>query len=452
MVMPEISRHTAGVSNHPLEPSPRRRLSLATWSLLALVLGLALGTLGHGSEAPAFSNLRTLVEPLSALWLAALQLTLLPLIVSQLLSAIVGSGASREESVGALGLRAILLFVVMLTTAGILTAILTPPLLSLYPVDPGLVESLAGAVTVPDASPTEAAPREWSRRLPTNLLESARKGEILPVLIFAALLGAAVTRLRDEYRAPLIPLFRGLAEAMMTIVRWILWGTPVAVFALTYGSALSAGGRAAGMMGAFILLVCVLLALFILLLYPVTALASRTSMLAFARAVAPAQLVAISTLSSIAALPALIQGGTDHLRLPARVTGFVIPLSVSVFKLNRTVSATAKLLFLAHVYGLTLNVATIVVFMVTVILLSFGAVGVPQGGQAFSTLPAYVAAGIPVEGVILLEATSIVPDMLKTLLNVTGDMAVAAFLSRGSRVEVATVGETAAELAPEGVR
>lgn len=430
--------------------------------MLALGIGLALGTVGHRSGLPLFDQLAKVVEPLGALWLAALQMTLIPLIVSQLLSSIVGSGA-EPGAVGRLGLRAILLFVVMLAMAGIVTIFLTPPLLSFYRPDPAMVQSLAGAgsvANVPSDGPSaQAATGDWSNRLPTNLVESARKGEILPILIFAALVGAAITRLREEHRAPLTQLLRGFAEAMLILVRWILVGTPAGVFALTYVSALHAGGRAAGMMGAFILLVCVLLAFFIVLLYPLTAIAGRTSMREFARAAAPAQLVAISTLSSIAALPALVQGGMEHLRLPSRVTGFVLPLCVSIFKLNRTVSATAKLLFLAHVYGVTLSAGTLTVFLVTVILLSFGAVGVPQGGQAFTTLPAYLAAGIPVEGVILLEATSMAPDMLKTLLNVTGDMSVAAFLSRGSRRGVAAVTTDAAvatdeapvpELAPEG--
>ncbi|MCU1347710.1 MAG: sodium:dicarboxylate symporter, partial [Acidobacteria bacterium] len=364
-------------------------------------------------------------------------------------------------SMARLGLRAIGLFVVMLAMAGIVTAILTPPLLSFYRVDPAMVRSLAGMRSVANVPAVDAAPVDWSKRLPTNLVESARKGEILPILIFAALAGAAITRLRDEHRRPLTQLLRGSAEAMMSVVRWILLGTPVGVFALTYVSSLHAGGQAAGMMGAFILLVCVLLAFFLVLLYPLTAIAGRTSMREFARAAAPAQLVAISTLSSIAALPALIQGGMDHLRLPPRVTGFVLPLSVSIFKVNRTISATAKLLFLAHVYRVPLSAGTLTVFMVTVILLSFSTVGIPQGGQAFATLPAYLAAGMPAEGVILLEATSIAPDMLKTLLNVTGDMSVAAFLSRGSRRGAGAVTADAAataneapvpKLAPEGAR
>jgi Na+/H+-dicarboxylate symporter len=402
-----------------------RRFSLATWSLIALVLGLALGMLGHASNLPAFRSIEMVVQPLGAVWLAALQFTLLPLIAGQLLSAIVGARAG--EAVGRLGVRAVVLFVAMLTIAGIFTLIVTPPVLTLYNVDPAMVASLKGT-----AVPAEVT-RERGGALPSNFFEAARKGEVLPILLFTAVFGAAVTRLPEERRIPLTRLFQGLAEAMLIVVRWILIGTPLGVFGLTYISALHAGGAAAGMMTAFIVLVCALLAICILLLYPITAILGGTSMRTFARAVAPAQLVAISTQSSIAALPALVQGGTDHLALPARFTGFVLPLCVSVFKLNRTVSATAKLLFLAHIYGIRIGPGTFAIFLATVILLSFSAVGVPQGGTAFSTLPAYVAAGIPLEGIIVLEATSMAPDILKTVLNVTGNMSVAALLSRWSR-------------------
>ena len=422
-----------------------RAPSLATWALIALVCGLALGMAGHAWNAPFFGHLETIVKPLGAIWLAALQFTLLPLIAGQLLSAI--TGASEGAGVGRLGIRAMLLFVAMLTVAGIFTAVITPPLLSVYRVDPAMVASLEGMTELP-----AEAKREPEGVLPRNLIEAARKGEILPILIFTALFGAAVRRLPEERRIPLTRVFQGLAEAMLILVRWILIGTPAGVFGLTYVAALHAGGAAAGMMTAFIVLVCGLLALCIVLLYPITALLGRTSMRTFARAVAPAQLVAVSTQSSIAALPALVQGGTDHLALPAKETGFVLPLCVSLFKLNRTVSATAKLLFLAHIYGVPVSIGTLAVFLVTVIILSFGAVGVPQGGVAFSTLPAYVAAGIPIEGIIVLEATSMAPDILKTVLNVTANMSVATLLSRSSRSSAALVDQDQVPvLAPESV-
>jgi Na+/H+-dicarboxylate symporter len=327
----------------------------------------------------------------------------------------------------------------MLFTAGALTLVISKPLVSLYRIDTPM--------SAPTAAPAESA--KSTQPLPTNLIESARRGQIFPFLLFAVLLGAAVTRLPDERRIPLTNAFRGFAEAMMTIVRWILVVTPAGVFALTYAASLDAGGNVAGMMGAFILIVCVMLALFIVLLYPVTAIAGNVPMRTFAKATAPAQLVAASTLSSIAALPALVQGAMDHLRLPSRFTAFLLPLCVSLFKMNRTVSATTKLVFLAHVYGVPLTAPTVLVFMSTVTLLSFAAIGVPNGGQAFATLPAYVAAGLPVEAVILMEATSMAPDMLKTVLNVTADMSVATILSRSCRSEASDT-EQADALATEG--
>lgn len=411
----------------------RPRFSLATWSLFALVAGLALGLLGHATAAPGFRTVERFITPAGSLWIAALQMLVLPLVVSQLLAAIAGAGAAKEGGIARLGGRTLVLFIAMLLGAGLLTLPIVTPLVAIYEPDPALRSSVHSLTAGADADAALSGPATTGPRFPTNLVDVARSGQLLPLLVFVAVLGAAVTQLPEARRTPLIALFRGFADAMMIVVRWILVATPFAVFVLTYTAALDAGGGAAGMMGAFIAIVCAMLALFVVLLYPVTVVAGKVPLRTFAKAVAPAQLVAISTLSSLAALPALVQGGTDHLRLPSRFTGFVLPLAASIFKMNRPVSATTKLVFLAHVYGIALTPGTIAVFLATVLVLSFGAAGVPNGGQAFTTLPAYVAAGLPVEGVILLEATSMAPDMLKTILNVTGHMSAAAILSRADR-------------------
>lgn len=413
-----------------------RKLSFTTWSLLALVLALALGTWGHVSGAPAFAALDELLKPIGALWMAALQMAVLPLVILKLLAAIVGAPSS--EPVGRLGLRTLLLFLAMLVAAGLFTLVIAPPLIALYDADPATAASLRSTVSLPEIADTAPVSLSaWvSGLLPRNLFAAASKGELFPILLFTAVFAMAVTRLPDEKRRPLATLFQGLAAAMLTVIHWILIGTPIGVFALSYPTALRAGAGAAGMLGAFIVLVSGLLLLATFLLYPVTALFGRTSMRRFARAVAPAQLVAVSTRSSIASLPALIEGASQHLRLPATATAFVLPLTVAVFKVNRTISSAAKLLFLAHVYDIPLSAQTITVFLATVILLSFSSAGVPDGGTAFATVPAYLAAGLPLEAVIVFEATTTIPDIFKTLLNVTGDMSAAAILSRPRSGEV----------------
>ncbi len=238
---------------------------------------------------------------------------------------------------------------------------------------------------------------------------------------------------------------------MLIVVRWVLWFTPIGVFALVYVLALRMGGGAMGMLGAFVVVQSGLMLLCTVLLYPLSAGVGRVSLRAFARAVAPAQLVAVSTRSSIAALPALVEGGRDVLRLPPAATGLVLPLSTSLFKVNRTVSATVKLLFLAHFYGIALSAGTLAAFLATVVLLSFSSVGVPGGGSAFKTLPAYVAAGIPIEGIVMLEAVDTIPDVFKTLLNVTGDMSAATLLSRAARAAVPLAPAAPAHEPPAGV-
>jgi len=410
--------------------------SLTAWSIAALALGLATGILGHAAGSGAVASLAAAVRPLGDLWVAALQMTVLPLVVAHMLAAIVG--VRDGQSVGALGGRALALFVVMLGVAGLLTMAITPLLLSRYAVSPATMTALHSSVPVPPAARAAAAAPlslgQWAATLlPRNLIQAALQGDILPLLLFTALFGVAITRLPPAQRDPLARAAHGIAAAMFIVVKWILWFTPAAVFALVLAFSLGSGSGAASVLGTFVLIQSGLMLAATATLYPVSATLGRTSMRAFARAVAPAQLVAVSTRSSIAALPALIEGGRDRLQLPDTATGFVLPFSVSLFKVNRTISSTVKLLFLAHIYSIPLSAATLTTFLVTVIIMSFSSAGVPGGGVAFKTLPAYLAAGVPIEGIVILEAVDTIPDVFKTLLNVTGDMSVAALLSRSAR-------------------
>jgi proton glutamate symport protein len=436
-------------------PKSSRITSLTTWSLLALGAGLLLGVLGHGSGHTEYRAFADAIKPLGDVWLNALQMMVLPFIIAHTVVAIAGAG--EDESVGALGARAVVLFVVMLVGVALVTVLVAPLMIARYPVDPAGITALTANTPVPDAARAAAGGGSGSLGeaisafVPRNLFEAAVRGDLLPLLLFATMFAVAVRQLPAEPRESLKRTFEGLASALFLCVRWLLWLTPVGVFVFTFLLTLRSGGQVAGIMGALVLIQVSLLIGFTLLLYPVTALFGRTSMRTFARAVAPAQIVAFSTRSSIASLPALVEGGRAHLDLPVSATGFVLPLSVSVFKVNRTISATAKLLFLTHVYGIPVSGATLTSFIASVVVLSFSTVGLPMGGIAFKTLPAYLAAGVPLEGIVIAEAVETIPDMFKTLLNVTGNMTAATLLSRGTRAPSAEVaGTTEPRAAAEG--
>jgi Na+/H+-dicarboxylate symporter len=409
--------------------------SPTTWSVAALAAGFLLGLAGRAGGGAAAGIVADVARPVAQLWLAALQMAVLPLVVALLLVAVLGA----REGLGGLGGKALLLFVGLLAAAGIFSMLATPPLVGLYPVN----ESTAGAILTETPVPEEIRASagaqaggfgDWiAGLLPDNLVRAALEGDVLALLLFTVLFGLAATRLPEDLRGTVERGARALASTMLTLTHWIILFTPVGVFAFMYLVALQTGGGTAGLLGAFVAIQSGLMIVVTLLLYPLATILGRVSPGDFARAVAPAQVVAFGTRSSIASLPALIEGGRDRLGLPASATGFVLPLSVSVFKINRTVSSTVKLLFLAHVFDIPLTLPTLAAFLITVILLSFTSAGVPGGGTTFKTLPAYLAAGVPIEGVVLLEAVDAIPDIFKTVLNVTGDMTVAAILSRDAR-------------------
>ncbi len=431
-----------------------KRLSLTTWSILALTAGLGLGILGHETGSLVLARAGEWIKPIGSMWVSALQLTVIPLVITHLLATISGAGA---KSVGKLGVRTFLLFLTMLLAAGVFAILLTPLFLSRLSLDPNTVATMSAAAESARESGTLAAAAnnapvsisDWlSRLLPTNLVEAAARGDIFPLLLFTGFFALAVTRLPSERQLLLTNIFQSLADAMLQLVRWILVAAPVGVFALTYGLALKTGASTGGILGAYIVIVSILMVVFTVLLYPLTSFVGRMRMIDFARGVAPAQLVAVSSRSSIASLPALVEGGRDLLRLPSTGTSFVLPLSVSIFKVNRPISSVVKLMLVAHLYGIPLRPTTLVIFLATVMIISFTAPGIPQNGPGFKTIPAYLAAGVPIEAIIVVEAVESIPDIFKTLLNVTADMTAATLLTRSHRSQTQlneVDGSTAAE-------
>jgi Na+/H+-dicarboxylate symporter len=412
------------------------------WSLAALVAACLLGVVAHSSGSPFVAGLARTLGTLGDLWLVALQVVVLPLVIFHVMAVVV---AARDSgAVGALGVRAVLLFVTMLVAVGLFTVGVAATIVARVPADRAMEAALAGATPASDASRDMAAGSSsivdrLGGLVPANPFAAALAGNVLPLLLLAMLVAFVVTRLPDEWRDPLSRGIRATAGATLTLTRWVLWLLPLGVFVLVFPMVLETGGGVTGFLGKYVVVQCILVLIVILLLYPVTSLLGRTSLAAFARGVAPAQLVAASTRSSIASLPALVQGGRERLRLPASATGVVLPLAVALFKLSRTVSAPLRLFVLAQLYHIPLSATTVAIFIVTVILLSFGTVGLPSGVLPIPTLPAYVAAGIPIEGVVILEAVDAIPDIFKTVLNVTGDMSAATILARSSRDTIGVV-------------
>jgi proton glutamate symport protein len=148
----------------------------------------------------------------------------------------------------------------------------------------------------------------------------------------------------------------------------------------------------------------------------------------FAAAVAPAQIIALGSRSSSAAFPAMIDGARDVLRVPPQVVSFVLPLAVAIFRASTPVSFILGALFLGTLYGVDISSADVASLAFLSVLLSYSVPPVPSG-SLFLMAPIFAEIGIPVEGVAILIAVDVIPDLFKTLGNVTSNMASAAVVA-----------------------
>jgi Na+/H+-dicarboxylate symporter len=397
--------------------------------LIALVLGL-IGGLVISVTGLGANTLPQLIEPIGTLWVNAIRMTVVPLLLALVVTAIAGEHGQR--SVAAVGGSAVALFVAMVAAAAVFGVLVSPPLVNLLRIDAAAAQAARMGVEVPAAANMPPF-RNWLVELiPTNPFRAAADGAILPLIVFATAFGFALKNIQDAERELVVRFFRAVRDAMYVLIGWILLVGPIGVFALVLALTARMGAAAIGAFSGFIAISCALLIVGIVGLYVMVALFSRVGVRRFARAAAPAQVVAFSTRSSLATLPALITAAA-RLGLPGHVTDLVLPVAVSIFKFGSPLVRVFSTLFIAELYGIDISPAELVVIAAAFTALPFYSPGIPSGGLLVMT-PVYLALGLPVEGIAILIALDAIPDMFLTAANITADLAVAAVVARGEPV------------------
>jgi Na+/H+-dicarboxylate symporter len=355
---------------------------------------------------------------------------LIPLIFALLVTGI-AQAATTARSNGMAG-RAIGLFAILLLASSCVAALIGPLMLHLWPVPEGAVGALAGAgpvTDVPDMRPSA----EWLLGfIPINPLKSAADGQVVAVVLFALIFGFAVTRIAEDRRAQLTGLFQSLADALLVVVNWVLWLAPIGVFALALVAGARSGLATAGALLhyiGFIVLICVTVTL---LVYPLVVLLGKISPGRFARAAFPAQAIAFSTQSSIASLPAMIQACDGPLQVRETSRSVVLPLAISLFRITSPPANLGVALYVAAMNGVALGPTQIIMGVLVAAIVSLAAVGLPGQITYFTTTgPICLAMGVPVEALPLLLAVETMPDIFRTVGNVTADMATTRIIDRG---------------------
>jgi Na+/H+-dicarboxylate symporter len=394
------------------------KLPVAARILIGLLAGLAAGYVSGPQAA-----MLPIAQAVGGIWLDGLRMSIIPLVFALIVVGI-GTGLGAGGSTG-VARRALVVFIVLLFVSAMFGVALGSALFNNWTVT-GFDTLRTGGARIPDLPPLEQSLRAL---VPSNPIASAAQGAVVPVVVFALFFALALRRI-DASRAALIgEFFKGVTDALLVIIGWVLWVAPLGVFALAF-DVTARGGLAVGAVLAWYVAVRVIGAIILTLTFILAvAVLARTSLSAFVRAVLPAQSVALSTQSSLASLPAML-GATRTLALPDQAAGTVLPLSVALFRIGAPTAIAIATLALARMNGIELGLGQLALVALLATLNNLVIAGLPNQISFFAAYaPVALAVGIPIEMLALFLAIDTVPDMFSTVANVTADVAVTTIMT-----------------------
>ncbi len=405
----------------------------ALWILSALVIGLILGGV-IGNSAPGVTDIADIV---GTMWLNALRMTVVPLVVALLIVGIVQT--AKVARAGAFAAKAVLIMIAILWTSSVIAAIVTPLVLDIFPMPREAAQALAAALG--QTAPTGDIPPfgDFLRAMvPTNPIDAAAKDSILPLMIFTLAFAFAVSKLTDRPRRTVADFFAAIADAMIILIGWVLMIAPIGVFALAMVVGAKAGSAAFGALAHYVLIVTAVGTIIWLSAFLLARVGGGQPFAAFVRAAIPAHAVAVSTQSSLASLPAMVEG-SKSLGIDERKVDVVLPIAVALFRATGPAMNLAVAIYVAHWLAIPLTVPLMAAGVVVASITTMGAVSLPGSISFISSIaPINLAMGLPVQPLGLLVAVETFPDIMRTVGNVTMDMAV-----------TATVAEHTPDLGPD---
>jgi Na+/H+-dicarboxylate symporter len=407
----------------------RERLWLQV--LIAMALGIGTGLLiapGAGFVGPKASVVigSWLSLPGQA-FLAAIKFVVVPLVLASVIRGI--AAGDNPEAVGKIGIRTVMFFLVTTVCAvgiGLAVAMLIAP--GTF-IDPGQLAAVPNAnAAAPGVArpPPQLAemPQKIVALVPTNLLTSLVQGEMLHIVIGAAILGIAILALPAIQAKPILDLLGGLQAVCMVIVKWVLRFAPIAVFGLMADIAARIGLKAISGMAAYVATVILGLLLLLVLYLLIVMVLARRSPIGFLRDTREALLLAFSTSSSAAVMPLSLQIAENKLRVPTSVSRFVIPLGTTINMGGTALYQAVAALFLAQVFGVSIGIMGITLIVVMAVGAAIGSPGTP--GVGIVILASILeTVGIPSIGIALIVGVDRILDMCRTVVNVCGDLVAA---------------------------
>jgi Na+/H+-dicarboxylate symporter len=409
-------------------------MKVYTKILIALVLGAVIGVVAKAYDVAWLHGVIRVIEPLGTAFIRLMTMIVLPLVVSSLLVGTASLGDARQVGkVGARTLGFALAATVVATIVGLAAFAVVRPGSGL---DPAVRDALAAPfATQAQSAATSQAPlvQTLIEIIPRNPFRALADLDLLAVVFFTILFGAATGQLRPERRAPILAFFDGVTDVSMVIIGWVLRLAPYGVFALSASVFASFGVELIGSLLVFCLTVIAGELVFAFgVLGVVVAVLVGMSPVTYFRKIARASLVAFSTSSSNAALPVSLEVAETELGVSKRVAGFVLPLSATLNKAGSALYKAVAVMFIAEVYGVGLHFREQLIIVAAATASAISGAGVPGMGMV-TILIVLNAVGMSAQaqaGIALVVGVDRLLDMVRTSVNVTCQLVGVGYVAR----------------------
>ena len=420
------------------DPSKRKRFPLYAKILIGMALGIGLGLLGVAFHFETF--IHQWIGPFGTIFLRLLKLIAVPLVLVSLIVGVVNLKDIR--SLSRIGLKTILIYVcttVIAVSIGLVAVNLVKPG-QYFPKDKQseFMQRYEQTVTQREADMQQVQDQSPLQFLvdivPENAFQAfGDNSKMLQIIFFALLFGVAIVCVGPSKTGGIVRFFNQLNLVLLKIIDFIMAFASIGVLALMADLIVSYSGDLGifSSLGLYALTVVLALAVIIFVVYPVIMrVFGKRTMKQFFKAAAPVQMLAFSTSSSAATLPLTMERTQRELGVSEEVSSFVLPVGVTINMDGTSCYQAVAAVFLAQVLGLDLTFGQLLLILATATISSIGTPGIP-GGSIVMLMIVLNSVGIPIEGLALILGIDRPLDMLRTMVNVTGDMTVACVVDRG---------------------
>jgi Na+/H+-dicarboxylate symporter len=408
-----------------------KKLALHWKIIIGMVLGVIYGLIASKMYWVDFTD--SWIKPWGIIFVNLLKLIAVPLVFASLVKGVASlSDISRLSRIGGKTIAFYLASTVIATTIGLIVVNVINPGANFdkdaIQLTSGNQEGASAKITAAEFVEEEGPLQFVVDLIPTNIFESAsNNSNMLQVIFFAILFGIAMVLLPNEKTVYVRGFFDGVNDIILQIVDLIMMVAPYGVFALLGGLVVDFGASTTLFiaLGKYSITVILGLLFMIFLVYPlILRIFTKMKYKDFFRGIMPAQMLAFSTSSSAATLPVTMERCEDHLGVSEEVSSFVLPLGATINMDGTSLYQAVAAVFIAQAFGIELDLSQQLTIVLTATLASIGSAAVPGAGMVMLVI-VLGAINIPVEGLALIFGVDRILDMIRTVVNVTGDATVA---------------------------